>query len=296
MAQYTDWNDKITYLKQTRPLYYNDDYIEFLIQRVWKITEPVNIVDFGCGYGFLGLKLLPILPEGSTYTGIDTGKDLIAEARSLFANTPYMTTFKLMDVHQFKPAERYDIAICHALLLHMPDPKKIIERMKNSVANNGMVICFEPFWLSSMAHISLYECTQSDIVKMGILQKLYELDAQRSGKDGNIGMKLPVYMSEMGLIDVNCRVSDRVNYVNPKADSGANALLYEALCEEGLANVPDNEQTYVHNLMERGLTEDEARTLFHAERRMGTQFREHGLAYNTLMAPTMMITYGTVAG
>lgn len=83
------WDDKIEYLKRTRPLYYNDDYLEFLIQRVWKITKPVNIIDFGCGYGFLGLKFLPMMPAGSKYTGIDLGKDLIREAQAIFSDTSY---------------------------------------------------------------------------------------------------------------------------------------------------------------------------------------------------------------
>lgn len=64
------WDSKIDYLSRTRWLYYNDDYLEFLVKSVWKITSPVRIIDFGCGYGYLGTKLLPLLPEGSTYTGV----------------------------------------------------------------------------------------------------------------------------------------------------------------------------------------------------------------------------------
>ncbi len=41
-----------------RCLYYNDDYLEFLVKIVWRIDQPVKMIDFGCGYGYLGLKLL----------------------------------------------------------------------------------------------------------------------------------------------------------------------------------------------------------------------------------------------
>lgn len=78
------WDDQMEYLRNTRWLYYNDDYLEFLVQRVWKIENPVDLIDYGCGYGYLGLKLLPLLPEGSTYTGIDKGKELIRQAREIF--------------------------------------------------------------------------------------------------------------------------------------------------------------------------------------------------------------------
>jgi hypothetical protein len=35
-----DWDSKAEYLRQTRNLYYNDDYLQFLITFVWKITHP----------------------------------------------------------------------------------------------------------------------------------------------------------------------------------------------------------------------------------------------------------------
>lgn len=76
--------EKIEYLMRTRDLFYNDDYFELLVKSVWKITTPVKIIDFGCGYGFLGLKLMPLLPAGSSYTGIDLGEKLLDKARNVF--------------------------------------------------------------------------------------------------------------------------------------------------------------------------------------------------------------------
>lgn len=53
------WNKKLDYLLRTRKSYWNDDYVHFLISHVWKIDQPVSVLDCGCGYGFLGLLLLP---------------------------------------------------------------------------------------------------------------------------------------------------------------------------------------------------------------------------------------------
>ena len=89
---------------------------------------------------------------------------------------------------------------------------------------------------------------------------------------------------------------DKVNYLNPKGDTVSNGALYEALCEEGLSNVPQNKETYIQDLMKRGLNEEEAQELYHSELLMGTRFRERGMEYNTLTAPTMMISYGTRGG
>lgn len=88
MSEYY-WDNQIDYLKRTRGLYYNDDYLDFLIQRVWKLNEPVRIIDYGCGYGYLGLKLLPMLPKGSSYTGVDKGEALIRKAKDIFSSLPF---------------------------------------------------------------------------------------------------------------------------------------------------------------------------------------------------------------
>lgn len=79
------WNHKLEYLLRTRKGCWNDDYARFLVSQVWKIDKPISILDCGCGYGFLGLLLLPYLPKGSTYTGIDFAEELIQKGKSLFA-------------------------------------------------------------------------------------------------------------------------------------------------------------------------------------------------------------------
>ena len=65
------WDAADEYLQNCYLLQHNDDYLEFLVKQVWKLDQPCRVVEFGCGTGKMGLKLLPLLPEGSSYTGID---------------------------------------------------------------------------------------------------------------------------------------------------------------------------------------------------------------------------------
>lgn len=180
-----DWNSKLKYLKNTRGLYYNDDYVSFLVNTVWKITKPVHIVDYGCGYGYLGVVLMPLLPEGSKYTGIDSGETLLTEARELFRLLPHETEFLEGDATEVELNDTYDIAICHAYLLHMSSPKTILQKMIQSIKKGGKIICFEPHCISNMSSYSLDGENQSEIIRLGALQKLFESDMQRSGKDEN---------------------------------------------------------------------------------------------------------------
>ncbi|MMZ61051.1 bifunctional 3-demethylubiquinone-9 3-methyltransferase/ 2-octaprenyl-6-hydroxy phenol methylase [compost metagenome] len=172
-------------------MYYNVDYLEFLVKSVWKITKPVRVIDFGCGYGYLGLKLLPLLPEGSTYTGVDFGEKLLRKAEEIYKKLPYQAEFIQCDVNEYRSGETYDIAICHALLLHMSDPIRTLTNMINNTSNQGRIICFEPHWIANMANFHLSGTPQSSIVRLGVLQKLFEMDQAKSGRDGNIGIKIP---------------------------------------------------------------------------------------------------------
>ncbi|MFE5388904.1 class I SAM-dependent methyltransferase [Bacillus thuringiensis] len=286
-----DWNSKLAYLKNTRNLYYNSDYVSFLVNSVWKISEPVHVVDYGCGYGYLGLLLMPLLPEGSKYTGIDSGETLLAEARELFRSLPYESEFLEGDAIEIELNDTYDIAICHAFLLHMSSPKTMLQKMIHSVKSGGKIICFEPHWISNMSSYTLDGENQSEIIQLGILQNLFESDTQRSGKDGNIGMKIPIYLSELGVKNIECRVSDKVNFLDSNMHHNDKNDLYQSLKEEGIAGDPGDKQQFVERLMARGLTYDDALAQYEAELRFFKIFHVHS---SLVYAPNMKITFGDI--
>ncbi|MED0949425.1 class I SAM-dependent methyltransferase [Bacillus mobilis] len=286
-----DWNSKLTYLKNTRDLYYNDDYVSFLVNTVWKITKPVHIVDYGCGYGYLGLVLMPLLPEGSKYTGVDSGETLLSEARELFRLLPYETEFLEGDATEIELNDTYDIAICHAFLLHMSSPKTMLQKMMHSVKWGGKIICFEPHWISNMSSYYLNGENQSEIIRLGALQQLFENDMQRSGKDGNIGMKIPTFLSELGVKNIECRVSDKVNFLDSNMQHNDKQSLYHSLKEEGIAGNPGDKQQFIDRLMTRGLTYDDALAQYEAELRFFKAFQMHS---SLVYAPNMKITFGDI--
>lgn len=48
------WSEQVLYLQRREKNRWNEDYLQFLVQNVWKIHEPVKILDCGCGYGWIG--------------------------------------------------------------------------------------------------------------------------------------------------------------------------------------------------------------------------------------------------
>lgn len=146
MSEYY-WDNKIDYLRSTRWLYYNDDYLEFLIQKVWKINKPVKIVDYGCGFGYLGLKLLPLLPNGSTYTGIDKGMELIKQANEIFSKLSYNAEFIECAIEKVELEKKYDIAVSHAFYY--------ICQIQRVFYKRCLIVFRIMEWLSVLNHIGL---------------------------------------------------------------------------------------------------------------------------------------------
>ena len=286
------WDSKIDYLSKTRGLYYNDDYLEFLVKNVWKMSlSPVRIIDFGCGNGYLGTKLLPLLSEGSTYTGVDAGCKLIDHATDVFKDATFKTEFIQGDVKQLVFEQKYDVVVCHAFLLHVENPKEILQKMISCLVDRGRIICFEPHWISGMANYSLYGYDSSDVVQLGFLQKLFERDAHRSGKDGNIGIKIPVYLSQLGVKQIECRVSDKVNFLDPNSEFERTNALFSSLKEDGFGADPGEQEQFISNLMNRGATYEEAQNEYRLESFLSKAFKNDTfLTY----AANMKITTGVI--
>lgn len=240
-----DWNEKIEYLKTTRQQMWNDDYFEFLVKCVWKFYKPIDIVDFGCGYGYLALKLLPLLPEGSTYTGIDIAEDLLKEAEHIFAGTNYQTKFVRADLLEYQPARKYDLAICQSVLRHIPQSKDVLSKMVDATCDGGMVVCIEPN--RRMENTGMYmDATGFDIQERdSFLYEHWENEFKNGGRDYLIGSKIPIYMEQLGLRDVNVRVNDFVEVVSPNRDKENYGKHKASFIENNLSGVQETNADYM---------------------------------------------------
>ena len=209
------WDAKLDYLKNTRSLFWNDDYLEFLVRHVWKIDKPVDVVDFGCGYGFLGLKLLPLLPPGSTYTGLDINEGMIEEGRRIFANSGYRTSFRNEDVNKFQEIGQYDVALCQAFLRHIPNPREILGKMVDAVRKDGLVVCIEVSRNLENSGMCIQGLDFPEFGRTSALQKFWKAEFESEGRDYALGMKVPFYLHELGLKNIDVRLNDRVNFLLP---------------------------------------------------------------------------------
>lgn len=212
------WDDKMEYLLRTRKNSWNHDYVRFLIEQVWQIQKPVDVLDCGCGFGFLGMLMMPFLPEGSTYTGIDLAGKLLEKGRTLFSETDYKVNLIHKDVYEYQVKEKYDLVICQAVLRHLNTPDSFLDKMIEFARKGAWVICIDSNREFECDGLYIDGMDYFRLCKHDGLEKHWRTELEKQGRDYAAAIRTAHRMRKAGLRDVDVRMSDRVDFVTPQRD------------------------------------------------------------------------------
>jgi SAM-dependent methyltransferase len=290
------WDDKAEWLKAIRTGWFNEDYIEFLVEKVWKIQKPVNVIDFGCGFGYAGLVLLPVLPEGSTYTGIDISDNLLDEARNIFAKTGYKTSFIKEDLNYYIPNGKYDVALSQAVLRHIPNAENILIKMIQSVVGGGFVICMETDMEMEKAGLYFSGLDYSGLGMIPLMRKMWKTELESGGRDCRFAVKIPSLMQEYGLHDIGVRISDSACFINPYIDKAEHSRSFELFTKAwgwDKQLTEEEKETYIDSLENKGLNAQEAGMYTAGEQRVRDYLMEDEDNAFIIKAPCTLISFGT---
>jgi SAM-dependent methyltransferase len=283
------WDAKADYLSASRILLHNDDYLEFLVTRVWRLDKPCRVVDFGCGAGRFGQMLMPLLPEGSSYTGFDQSPVLVDEARRLFAGAPFHSEFSVASLEDAPfDDSTFDAAISQGVLMHIPDPMSAIREMIRVTRQGGMVMTCDGNRNAHNALLHVEELEMQDTTPLDLLRDMNNEIKRQTGVDHNIGIKTPVLMHRAGLKDVQARVSDSVRLLFPPIESEYDEALARAIYAAEQSD-EDRAKTKAH-LVKYGVAEDEAETQLDRER----EWQAKGRDCHTVCAGLLSFSFGTV--
>ena len=289
------WDSRLDYLKASRMTMWNDDYFRFLVKEVWKIGEPVDVLDCGCGFGYMRMMLMPLLPDGSTYTGIDFNANLLREGEKLSQNekTDYQAEFICDDFlkHHFK--KHYDIVISHCTMRHVSEPQNFLKKMMALTRSGGLVAAIDVnrelesdgLYIDGMEYDEL--CSRTGFRKMWMKERECE------GRDYAIGMRLPLMMREEGLVNVDVRMNDRVTLVCPEQEDYTEAVecfLEEEDWRNGIS--PEKEEEIVREFMNHGMDRKEAENYCRKQRKIQTYMMDNKENLKFLHYRGLLINYG----
>ncbi|MDF2539666.1 MAG: hypothetical protein K0S76_2687 [Herbinix sp.] len=235
--------------------------------------------------------MLEILPKGSSYTGIDN-EYFTDKAKLKFINTKYITNFLISDIYSFAADKKYDIAIIQVGLRHMNRPIEVLKKMIASVKKGGLVICVDVnrefendgLYIDDMDYD--YLCTAFDF------HKTWKKELECEGRDYAIGMRLPFYMRQLGLHDIDIRMNDKVLLVNPDRKD------YEDTVQDFIDihdldksfNISNCENT-IEFFMNRGVDRAQAEEYIKMKAQIADYFKKKGKK-SFLQVQGLLITYG----
>jgi len=290
------WDDAASHLELTNVLHHNDDYLEFLVRRVWKIDQPCKLAEFGCGYGRMGLQFLPLMAEGSTYTGIDQSSSLVSQGRQVWADKPWSARFYEGSVYETPFANHsFDVTMTHTVLMHVPYPEKVLQEMIRVTRPGGLVVTCEANRNAHTALLHIEEVNHQETVPLELFQTINRGIRERTGVDHNIGVKLPVLMHRAGLKQVQIRISDAARCLWPPVDTDYKNRVFEAICDQGYGQPkPSDEerQRWKANLMSYGISEADAEA--EIERELEEDFLNKGRDYHTVYMSLLTWSFGVV--
>lgn len=287
------WDGRLEYLKMTRKSMWNEDYFQFLIRDVWKITRSVTVLDCGCGYGALGLLIMPLLPKGSKYVGIDFSQNMIDEAVKTYQNFGIEAEFILSDILSYQPKDKYDMVISQAVLRHVDDGETFLRKMADFLKKDGICVSLECNREFEADGLYIRGMDYGRLCQHEGLNKLWKTELEMQNRDYSIAMKIPHYMKKIGLKNISTRMNDKVTFLEPEQE------FYDELLESIVkADHWDDEKTdaeieaNISYFMNHGMSRKEAEDYCRQQNGIVKYLKKNKGDVAITKATGYMITYG----
>ena len=159
-----------------------------------------------------------------------------------------------------------------------------------------MVVCIEVNREFENAGLYIKEMDYNSFGTTPVLQKMWKTELESEGRDYSIGIKIPFYMQECGLYNIDVRINDKVNLINPYADRHEYDKLLNSLITSNNwdKTLTDEEKENVINLfMNRGLTRAEAEIYVKSNLEIGNYLMNNKDNSFVLKTLGLFISYGT---
>jgi SAM-dependent methyltransferase len=197
----------------TRDHWWHDDFID-MVALHWQLEAVRTVLDVGCGVGHWSRTLARVLPHAAEVIGVDREELWIAKAaqRAAAAGLSQRFQYRLASAESLPFDDgAFDLVTCQTLLMHVSDPKHVLDEMSRVTRPGGLVLAAEPTNVAGPLVDSIVLDDPPEIsASLLCFQLICERGKRALGEGNNlIGESLPQLFVRAGLKQVGIRQNDR---------------------------------------------------------------------------------------
>jgi ubiquinone/menaquinone biosynthesis C-methylase UbiE len=122
--------------------------------RRWAGPDPLDVLDVGCGTGFLALQLAA---AGHRASGVDVAEEMLAIARDKAAQAGAIVRFETGDAERLPfDAASFDLLVERHVIWTLPEPGVALDDWRRVLRPGGRVLLIEGDWREGSARNADY--------------------------------------------------------------------------------------------------------------------------------------------
>jgi ubiquinone/menaquinone biosynthesis C-methylase UbiE len=198
-----------------RDFWWNEGFLNLLAKRL-QLHTHFKLLDVGCGQCHWSRLLVDYLGSPASVSGVDNDKKWAKGENDLteyFKSKGIDFDLKKGDAHELPyEDETFDIVTCQTLLIHVQQPKVVIDEMKRVLKPGGTILCVEPNNL--VQSLTQSSVSMNDPIDEVLDHVKYALIFERGKKklglgDNSLGDLVPGFLAQAGFNQVEVRLSDK---------------------------------------------------------------------------------------
>ena len=219
------------YLGAWRDHWWNQDFLALMAKRC-AFSRVGSVLDVGCGIGHWGGALAGVLPRRARLIGVDREPQWVAQAAKRARRAGLHGRFSYQQARAealpFK-AGSFDMVTCQTLLMHVPEPKRVLAEMLRVLKPGGLLLASEPNNLAGASVLSSVNLDEPAAAAMA--RSRFELVCERGKRalglgDNSVGDLVPGLLAELGARDIKVFLNDKlIPLFAPYAEPGQRAFI-----------------------------------------------------------------------
>lgn len=185
------------------------------------------------------------------------------------------------------------MVISQAVLRHVDDGEKMLQKMISFAKQGGIVISIECNREFESCGLYVKGMDYQVLCQHDGVEKMWRTELEKQNRDYSIAMKIPHYMKKAGLRNVSCRMNDKVTFLEPE-QTDYNEILNSIVKADHWDDAKTEKETEENVLyfMNHGMSRKEAEDYCCQQNGIVRYLKSHAGEVSLTKVGGMMLSYG----